>query len=166
MHARRAFRLCLENRVMVMKSPTTDKVIDRLKQPYCMGFVRMKYKHLEKQKSPRQRSWAFKLAGELGFEPRQAESESAVLPLDDTPVGPVVRGGIMGPDPGGQGSDRAGPGSVGSRAEPHCSSGFGFSVALPVVPARSCQAWASAVSPRRCASSARRRAVSGSGRSS
>jgi hypothetical protein len=25
------------------------------------------------------------LAGELGFEPRQAESESAVLPLDDSP---------------------------------------------------------------------------------
>ncbi len=24
-----------------MKSPTTDKVIDRLKQPYCTGFVRM-----------------------------------------------------------------------------------------------------------------------------
>jgi hypothetical protein len=27
----------------------------------------------------------FCLAGELGFEPRQAESESAVLPLDDSP---------------------------------------------------------------------------------
>jgi hypothetical protein len=26
------------------------------------------------------------LAGELGFEPRQAESESAVLPLDDSPI--------------------------------------------------------------------------------
>jgi hypothetical protein len=25
------------------------------------------------------------VAGELGFEPRQAESESAVLPLDDSP---------------------------------------------------------------------------------
>ena len=25
------------------------------------------------------------MAGELGFEPRQAESESAVLPLDDPP---------------------------------------------------------------------------------
>jgi hypothetical protein len=25
------------------------------------------------------------LVGELGFEPRQAESESAVLPLDDSP---------------------------------------------------------------------------------
>ena len=27
------------------------------------------------------------LAGELGFEPRLAESESAVLPLDDSPIG-------------------------------------------------------------------------------
>ena len=27
-----------------------------------------------------------KLAGGLGFEPRQAESESAVLPLDDPPT--------------------------------------------------------------------------------
>ena len=26
------------------------------------------------------------LVGELGFEPRQAESESAVLPLDDSPA--------------------------------------------------------------------------------
>lgn len=29
-----------------------------------------------------------KLAGGLGFEPRLAESESAVLPLDDPPTGP------------------------------------------------------------------------------
>jgi hypothetical protein len=30
--------------------------------------------------------FAGKLAGGLGFEPRQAESESAVLPLDDPPM--------------------------------------------------------------------------------
>ena len=78
-----------------MKSPTTDKVIDRLKQPYCMGFVRMKYKHPEKQKSPRQRSWAFKLAGELGFEPRQTVSETVVLPLDDSPLLAALRRPIL-----------------------------------------------------------------------
>src|SRR3989304_9778605 len=32
-----------------------------------------------------------KLAGGLGFEPRLAESESAVLPLDDPPTGRVAR---------------------------------------------------------------------------
>src|SRR5713101_6726943 len=30
--------------------------------------------------------WGFELAGGLGFEPRLAESESAVLPLDDPPT--------------------------------------------------------------------------------
>jgi hypothetical protein len=30
------------------------------------------------------------LAGELGFEPRQAESESAVLPLDDSPTAELL----------------------------------------------------------------------------
>ena len=30
------------------------------------------------------------LAGELGFEPRLAESESAVLPLDDSPINPKL----------------------------------------------------------------------------
>ena len=34
-----------------MKSPTTDKVIDRLKQPYCMGFVRMNYIRLRNKKA-------------------------------------------------------------------------------------------------------------------
>jgi len=48
------------------------------------------------------------LVGVQGFEPRQAESESAVLPLDDTPVGLVVRGGIMGRDRRGQGRCRLG----------------------------------------------------------
>ena len=33
-----------------------------------------------------QNSLVKSLAGELGFEPRQAESESAVLPLDDSPM--------------------------------------------------------------------------------
>ena len=31
------------------------------------------------------RAFRWRLAGGLGFEPRQAESESAVLPLDDPP---------------------------------------------------------------------------------
>ena len=31
------------------------------------------------------------MAGGLGFEPRQAESESAVLPLDDPPTGLLAR---------------------------------------------------------------------------
>ena len=35
------------------------------------------------------------MVGVQGFEPRQAESESAVLPLDDTPVGHDVRARIM-----------------------------------------------------------------------
>ena len=30
------------------------------------------------------------MAGGLGFEPRQAESESAVLPLDDPPKDPEI----------------------------------------------------------------------------
>ena len=33
------------------------------------------------------------MAGGLGFEPRQAESESAVLPLDDPPTGASIRSG-------------------------------------------------------------------------
>ena len=32
------------------------------------------------------------MAGGLGFEPRLAESESAVLPLDDPPSGPFWEG--------------------------------------------------------------------------
>ncbi len=32
------------------------------------------------------------MAGELGFEPRQAESESAVLPLDDSPCWAATEG--------------------------------------------------------------------------
>ena len=32
------------------------------------------------------------VAGGLGFEPRQAESESAVLPLDDPPTGSMAYG--------------------------------------------------------------------------
>src|SRR5882724_8338234 len=37
--------------------------------------------------APQYRSY---VAGGLGFEPRQAESESAVLPLDDPPMGAVL----------------------------------------------------------------------------
>ncbi len=36
------------------------------------------------KKSPTNEAF-YKMAGELGFEPRLAESESAVLPLDDSP---------------------------------------------------------------------------------
>ena len=43
------------------------------------------------------------MVGVQGFEPRQAESESAVLPLDDTPVGHDTRARIMGRGPCGQG---------------------------------------------------------------
>ena len=43
------------------------------------------------------------MVGVQGFEPRQAESESAVLPLDDTPVGHDTRARIMGRGLGGQG---------------------------------------------------------------
>ncbi len=39
------------------------------------------YKTIEPQKG----ALLFYMAGELGFEPRLAESESAVLPLDDSP---------------------------------------------------------------------------------
>src|SRR5690348_18429121 len=35
----------------------------------------------------RRQGESLRLAGGLGFEPRQAESESAVLPLDDPPAG-------------------------------------------------------------------------------
>ena len=35
------------------------------------------------------------LVGELGFEPRQAESESAVLPLDDSPFTSATQSGPM-----------------------------------------------------------------------
>lgn len=31
------------------------------------------------------------MAGELGFEPRQTDSESAILPLDDSPIAIDVR---------------------------------------------------------------------------
>ena len=37
-------------------------------------------------KKPLKRGFFVCVAGELGFEPRLAESESAVLPLDDSPV--------------------------------------------------------------------------------
>ena len=37
--------------------------------------------------------WELGLAGGLGFEPRQAESESAVLPLDDPPKWVKTRSG-------------------------------------------------------------------------
>ena len=69
-----------------MKSPTTDKVIDRLKQPYCTGFVRKMQINFTETKKPNAQHRAFKLAGELGFEPRQTVSETVVLPLDDSPT--------------------------------------------------------------------------------
>ena len=47
--------------------------------------------------------WSASMVGVQGFEPRQAESESAVLPLDDTPVGHDTRARIMGRGLGGQG---------------------------------------------------------------
>ena len=51
------------------------------------------------------------MVGVQGFEPRQAESESAVLPLDDTPVGHDTRARIMGRGPCGQGLVETGQGN-------------------------------------------------------
>lgn len=34
--------------------------------------------------------WVLAVAGVLGFEPRQRDPESRVLPLDDTPLGTFV----------------------------------------------------------------------------
>jgi hypothetical protein len=42
---------------------------------------------VDKQKSHQIDGFFIDMAGGLGFEPRLAESESAVLPLDDPPVG-------------------------------------------------------------------------------
>ena len=53
------------------------------------------------------------MVGVQGFEPRQAESESAVLPLDDTPM---PRDGFWGEGPAVKG--RPGPVSAGAAAWP------------------------------------------------
>src|SRR6516165_6035685 len=39
--------------------------------------------------------WAVKLAGEPGFEPRQTESESVVLPLHHSPFKPLIMPGFL-----------------------------------------------------------------------
>ena len=53
-----------------------------LRAPYLESIWLFLYRQ---QKSPVNGAFLW-LAGELGFEPRLAESESAVLPLDDSPM--------------------------------------------------------------------------------
>lgn len=62
---------------------TSKAGVRRIRQPHPARSVR--YIVIQRDRTgPR-------LAGELGFEPRQAESESAVLPLDDSPKDLLIR---------------------------------------------------------------------------
>ena len=91
-------------RVRIWPSPDVELQESEIKMTPAQGFVQ-----------------ASTVVGVQGFEPRQAESESAVLPLDDTPIGLVLRRWMMG-------ERRKGQGSAGA-------AGFG----AVMVPARICQ---------------------------
>ncbi len=78
-------------RVRIWPSPDVELQESENKKTPARGFVQ-----------------ASTMVGVQGFEPRQAESESAVLPLDDTPVGHDARARIMGRRLGGQGWAEAG----------------------------------------------------------
>src|SRR6476620_6377643 len=68
---------------------TLPKLSDRNSQ-FLSGLNRFRSSRAESQNAKNPYSLRFCLAGELGFEPRQTESESVVLPLHHSPINPSI----------------------------------------------------------------------------